>query len=731
MNSRVIPVDLCRFERPAALRRAPSASDRGDADTVDLRGLFRAVWRGRWGILAWMFGLGALLYIAVRTVEPTFEATAKVMLDPRTAQIMAGQELVRDLDLSEEVVNGEAAVLRSNVLVERVISEIGPLRVDHENTFELTPEIEADILEAIALPDARSAEMDQLIQGLVWLIRRDLTVFRDGESYVISIRTAHHDPALAAEIANTIATSYIGAQVDDRRDTTTSATAWLEDRAEELRAQLDVAEAGVAAARAAGLNLDGGSAETVRQQIAELNGQLVAARSDRVAAEALIDRLEAVRARGGIAEVAEIASSPLIEQLNLERIDLERQDAQWAQRYDVDHPERQRIARAQAGLDGELAGEVERIIAQRRNETQIALLRETSLRDGIAELEERVVSISSNEGGLRQLEREAQAKRDTYETLLARLAQARTQEQLTQPDAKLIERASVPSAPSAPRPKLMAALGLMLGLAGGLSRILFRELTADTFRRASDLEAETGLPVLAVTPVQPWQGLMASTAALRDTPYTPYGERMRHLRTSILMREGREQSRAVMMLSAAPGEGKTTTTLALAQMSVLAGKSVVVVDADLRRSTVQAAFGWDMEHDFADFIRGDCSLDKAIYTDPDFGFDVLAARGTHPDVADKLAVGWLSAVVSELKRVYDVVLIDAPAMLAVSDALVVAQVVDTRVFMVKWDATPRRSVLDGLAALEDVGLGVHGLVFTMVDPERSPDAQATGYSYDV
>ncbi len=730
MNSSITPVDLARFRRPVPARRIGASASRSDADTVDLRALFLAVWRGRWRILACMIGLGALLYVAVSQVEPTYEATAKVMLDPRTAQIMAGQELVRDLDLSQEVVNGEAAVLRSNVLVERVIATIGPARVDHEGTFGITPEREAQVLEAIALPETRSAEMDKTIQGLVWLIRRDLSVFREGESYVIAIRTAHHDPILAAQIANTIATSYIGAQVDARRDTTTGATQWLEDRANELRAQLDLAEARVAESRAAGLDAEGGSAETVRQQIADLNGQLVAARSDRVAAEALIERLETVLAGGGFTQVAEIVSSPLIEQINLERIALDRQDAQWAQRYDADHPERQRIARARTGLDGELAQEVERIIAQRRNETQIAQLREDSLREGISDLEERVVSISSSEGGLRQLEREAQAKRETYETLLARLAQARTQEQLTQPDAKLIERASVPGAPSAPRPKLMAALGMMLGLAAGLGLILVRELSSNTFRRAADLEAETGLPVLAVTPVQGWTGLMQSTAALRDTPYSLYGERMRHLRTSILMRDGHEQSRAVMMLSAAPGEGKTTTTLALAQMSVLAGKSVIVVDADLRRSTVQAAFGWDMQEDFADFIRGDCSLDKAIYTDPDFGFDFLAARGSQPDVADKLSGGWLGSVITELKRVYDVVLIDAPAMLAVSDALIVAQVVDTRIFAVKWDATPRRSVLEGIAALEDVGLDVDGLVLTMVDPDKSPDAKATGYTYD-
>jgi len=729
MNTSITSVDLARFRRPPPLRNAAAAGRAEDADSVDLRGLARAIWRGRSRIALCMVGLAAALWLLVSQLPATYEATAKVMLDPRSAQIM-GEEFVREIDLSEEVVNGEAAVLRSNVLIERVVAEIGPAAIDIDNLFEITPEMEASIVAAIAAPEARDAGMDRMIQGLVWQVRRDLAVFRDGESYVISIRMEHPDPEMAARIANRIATVYIGAQVEDRRDTTTGATEWLEARAAELRVQVDEAERAVSQARAEGLTTDGGSAETVRQQIADLNAQLVAARSDRVAAEALIERLEEVLERGGFSEVAEIATSPLIEQLNLERIALGREDAQWAQRYDEAHPERQRIARARAGLEAELSEEVERIIAQRRNETQIAQLREESLREGITELEEQVISISRNAGGLRQLEREAQAKRETYETLLARLAQSRTQEQLTQADAKLIERASVPGSPAAPRPKLMAALGAMGGLAIGLGMILFKELAHHTFRRARDVEAETGLPVLAVTPLEPWRGLMQATAALRDNPYGLYGERIRHLRTAVLMRDGRDEARAVMLLSAAPGEGKTTTTLALAQMSVLAGKSVIVVDADLRRSTIQAAFGWDMQEDFADFIRGECTLDRAIYTDPDFGFDFLAATGANPDVADKLSTGWLSAVVSELKRVYDVVLIDAPAMLAVSDALVVAQVVDTRIFVVKWDETPRRAVADGIGALAEMDLDVAGVVLSMVDPARSPDAQATGYTYD-
>ncbi len=726
MNSRFNPTDF----RPMARARRPLPVPGGaDGDAVELRALARAVWRGRWLMAACMIGAGLLAFALVSQIRPTFEATAKVMLDPRKAQIMTGEEVVQDLDLSEQVVNGEAAVLRSNVLIERVVAEIGPRRVDADGEIGVDAEQAARLSASVDAPDARSTADDRAMQGLVWLIRRDLTVFAEGDSYVISIRARNHDPDLAASIPNALARAYIEAQIDDRRTTTTGATAWLEERVAELRGEVEAAEAAVAEARARGLTSEGGTVETVRQQLADLNGRLVAARADRVATEAQIGQLETVLAAGGLSDVAEIVSSPLVEQLALERLALTRQDGQWAERYDETHPERQRIARELEGLEADLAREVERIIARRRNEAEVARAREESLRQGIADLESRILSISRGEQGLRQLEREAEAKRQTYAALLSRLTQTRTQEQLQQPDAKLIERAGVPGVPSAPRPKLMAALGATGGLALGLGLIFFREMTSQTFRAARELESASGLPVLGTVPLQPATGLMAATEALRDAPYSLYAERIRHLRTALLMREGHDGARAVAVLSAAPGEGKTTTTLALAQMSVLAGKSVVVVDADLRRSSMQEAFAWDMDEDFADFVRGDCPLDRAIYTDPDFGFDFLAARGPHPDVADRLSTGWLADVVGELKRVYDVVLIDAPALLAVSDGLVLAQVVDTRLFLVRWDDTPRKAVAEALAALEEMSLEVSGAALTMVDPARSPDPETQGYAY--
>ncbi|WP_212524272.1 polysaccharide biosynthesis tyrosine autokinase [Actibacterium sp. MT2.3-13A] len=704
---------------------------------MDVRELFRMVARRKWLIAGITVLCAVLAGIAVSQITPRYTSVSKVMLDARRSQVITDAEVVSDLDLSEQVVNGEAAVLRSNVLIEKVIREIGMDRLammDPANRpLSLADRAKAAVIgligpEPVPPPSPEVAEAARM-ERLVRAIRDGQTVRREGESFVISILIETEDPVLSTLLANTIADQYIAAQLTGRRETAQRASTSLEDRVAELRAQVEEAEAAVEQYRAEILILEGGSLGAAAGQLEELNNQLIVARSDRIAVEARYTQIARVIEQQGMGAVANIVTSPMIEVLHEELLAATRKDAVWAERYDASHPERVRLAAEIAGIEADLTREVAKMVEIQKSELEVAMSREEAMQKSLSEVEERLLAISRATIGLRQLERESSAKRQTYEGLLERLNETRTQEQLQEPDAVLIERATVPGAPSAPRPKLMVALGGMTGAALAVGLVFFLELTGVAFRSVRELEAETGLPVLDAIPDGRWKTPRAAFEALRAEPYGIYGERIRHLRTALLMRDGRDVSRSIMLASSVPGEGKTTTALALAHMSALAGKSVIVVDCDLRRSSLQAAFKWRMAHDFVDFIENRCDIDEAIHSDPDLGFDVLAASGSHPGTADQLSANWLKPLINELKRVYDVVIVDAPALLAVSDALVLAQAVDSRVYLVRWNDTPRHAVQKGLAAFAEMGVVLDGTVMTMVDSSKSPDTYASDYSY--
>ena len=693
----------------------------GDPDSVDLRALVRALWRRKW-IVAGTAVIGAFLALAaVSRVEPVYTAVSKVMLDARKATVVPGAEVIGDLDLRGEVVLGEISVLRSNVLMERVVREIG---IDRLGAV-------LDPAGAGAVPEGPFASMtaeEIRVERLVWALRRSVSIWREGESFVIGITVETTDPVMSAEIANAISNSYISGQLEARRSFATGATQWIEERAEDLRLQVEAAEAAVEEYRA-GTFMSGGDSETSASgQLAQLNEQLAIARADRVSAEARLARMSEVLEREGPVGMTGLVDSPLIDTLGAERIALTRRDDQWAERYGPDHPERVRIAAEIARVDDDLRAEIEARVEAVRSDVEIAMLREASLSEGIDETEARLVDLARGAIGLRQLEREANAARSAYEALLTRLSETRTQEQLQQPDAVVIERATIPGAPSAPRPKLMIAVGAVLGTLAGLAWVLFGSLTAMGYSSLLRLEAETGLPALSVIPQTRARTPRAAIEALRKEPYGPYAERIRALRTALLVQDGKDQPRSVMLLSSLPDEGKTTTLLALAAMSAAAGRSVVVVDCDLRRASVGQAFPGKAKGDFAGFIREDCDLGAAIRHDTVLGADILAPHKPAPELSDQLSPQWLGPLFEKLKETYDVVLVDAPAVLSVSDAQVVAKGVDTRVYLVRALKTPRGAVAKGLGLLGEADIPLTGLAMTMADGREVADSYHEAYA---
>lgn len=732
MNSRVTTVEAL----PVLRRHGVSPAE--DRDAVDVRAVLRVFWMRRWLILGSMLVTGALIFGLMRQITPTYTAYARVILDSRKSQIVTDNQVVADLTPSMQIVNGEIAIIRSNILIGDVVAALDKSHLDHLDPALREKSLLAELkssLRGLFPSEAKTSRSplspEELREiRLIGAIKRHLKVYNETDSFVISIKFEADDPVIAQTIANKIAERYIAVQLDVRKGAIDQATNWLERRLGTLEQEVEAAEAAVASFRAERLVVDGGTLENASEQLSNLNSQLILTRAERAEAEAELEQLNRVVAQSGLARAAVVVSTPAIDALHAEALVLRQQDAVWARSYGPEHARRLEIQRELSDINAALETEVARIIELRRSELAIARSREERLSKSIAETEQQVLSISRNQLGLKQLERQASARRQGYESLLTRITEARTQMQLQEADAKLIEYAMIPEVPSAPRPKLMAIVGASIAGSLTIALVFFNQMTLTTFRSVRELEAETGLPVLSSLPLEPWPGIKEGIAALRANPYSIYGERIRQLRTSLLVANGKDTTRSILVLSSVPGEGKTMTAVALAEMSAIAGKSTILVDFDLRRSTVQKTFGWDIPNDLSDFIENRCTFDEAIYSPEEFDFDVMAATGPRHGAVEELAVGWLKPMIGELKRVYDTVIIDAPALMVVSDAMILAQAVDSRIYVVGYDSTPRSVVTEGLARLGRMRLGVSGIVLNKLDPRKSPDPYSEGYDYD-
>lgn len=717
-----------------------------EEDNADLLAVLRAVYRRKWIVLAATMLTAALFYLFASSLPEQFTARATIMLDPREQQIIANQDqVVGDLKLNNPILESEVAILRSSSLLETVIEQIGIERFDALDPMNREPSLLDKVLGRTQTPPSPDATntaegagaLEPLISPerrrvnrIVGALREGLQIARLGESYVIEITLTSIDAELSAAVANTLAQNYIAAQLADRQRVAETATAWLSRQVEERRTEVQRAETTAEEYRRTQLSEAGASSTVIEQQLAELNRQLANVRSDIATEQARLEQLQNALADRGAIQVAETLDSSAIVSLRGKRQDLLREDVMLSSTLGPNHPSRLNILTELKQIDGSLQVEVDNVAQSFQNEIEVLAKREESLASEVDELETRLADIDTSSLRLRQLEREAEVARTTFEDLLARLGETRAQVEIQRAEAKLINLAQIPLGPSAPRAKLMAAFGATLGLSLSLIMVLVFELVTTGFVQPRRLERETGIRVISTLPKIKLAGPNEALHELEDRPYSLFAERIRQIRT-VLTAGGTGRPQSVLVISSVPQEGKTTTSLALAHLCARSGLSTILIDLDTRRSVIQKELSPYVKLDLSDYMIGAAELDQAIIRPRGVDFD-LAVTSRHPALlADSVSSGRMGELIDRLKTRYHIVIIDAPPILAVSDGLALSTVVDKVLYLVRWRKTSRRSVSSGLAALENLGAKPVGIVMTITDTDQDDASDHYGYGYGV
>ena len=680
-------------------------------------------------------------FFAASQITPSYTSVSKVLLDPRERVLLEGQQLVGNLELSDQVVASEIAIMRSNLFLENVVIAVDAIDpealnpIDPAETglslFDTLQDQFARIMPfAFGAEDELSeAEAQARIDRLIWAIRKKTSVVRDNDSFTISIIAKTPVPTTSATLAGTMAEVYIDDQLAARQRTAKQANGWIEERIDTLALQVEEAEAAVEDYRASSFGQFGTSLELITRRVEQLNDQLIQTRVDLVVAEAQYKETAKLFEERGFETLGTMFTSSLIDELLAQRARLRQDDAQWAERFDETHFKRVEIAQRIDDVDDLLNREFERALVAQGNELEIARARAQTMQSSLEDAEAQYLTISRASNGLRQLERAAGAARLAHAELLSRFAETSTQEQFQQAEARIIERALIPGRPSAPRPKLMAVVGILIGFAFGLSIIVYRSLVQATYHSMSDLEQDTGAPVLSILQERKWRSYQDALIELNRYPMGELAENVKSVRNWLQLGSEDSASRSLAFLSALEGEGKTVMTALLANVVEKSDKLVVVIDCDVRQNSLQTQFKWDMTHDMQDVLEGRCDVLDAVYTETGCGFDVLTNRSLQPDTSDMISAEWLNETIEELKKYYDLVLVNCPPILPVADATTVACAVDEHILLVRHDRTQRSAVKRCLSKLRQVNIRVRGHVLTRVDPEEAARMGNYGYTY--
>jgi succinoglycan biosynthesis transport protein ExoP len=321
----------------------------------------------------------------------------------------------------------------------------------------------------------------------------------------------------------------------------------------------------------------------------------------------------------------------------------------------------------------------------------------------------------------------ANAVTSTFSQVVGEITTTSGSAEESQVAVSTLREATVPSTPISPNTLVNIALGALIGLALGLAFAILRELLDTTIRGQRDVEAITAAPIIGGISFD--ASAVSKPLIVQDDPRSVRAEAFRTLRTNLQFLEVESGGKSFVITSSIPSEGKTTTAANLAIALADSGAHVVIVDGDLRRPKLASYMGLEGAVGLTDVLISRATLEDVLQPWGRSSLVVLPAGAIPPNPSELLGSRAMAALVRTLEDDFDVVIIDLPPLLPVTDAALVSKITRGALVVVAAGRTHKGELAGAVSSLENVGASVAGVILTML-PTKGPDAYGYGrYGY--
>jgi capsular exopolysaccharide synthesis family protein len=723
---RTVPPTPHYLAAEPVVRLAAPAEEQSFLETL------RKLWRHRLLIAACTLVLGGAAIFAAWLMPSYYVSEARVLVGVQSPRLPNVESMIADVSPDAERVQNEGFILQSRNIAKQVIDQL-KLRQDPEFNPELAkPSLWAQVNPMQFLPaqlmgwfdhqtsstkkvepikDPSNAD-DRTIDSLL----SHIDVSTLGRSHVLSVKAESRNPQTASAIANALAERYLDYQRRDKIDSMDRVDKFLMGRVAELRDQVRKSDQAVEDYRRAhDLYKSAGSGGGVTsQQLTELNTQLLAAQTAKAEADSRLKEAQEMR-KGGLnsESVPEVLRSPLISGLRQQQSDAERKAAELQATYGPRHPSMLNARSEVGSIQGRVNAEISKIVDGLGREARTADARYQALAQNFETLKKQMGAVNDKGIGLEALERDATVNRNLLEAMLLRAKQSTGAEDILTANAKLVSPASPAQAPSYPPKALLALLGVAGGMMIGVTIALLREGGDHTFRRADQIEALTGLPVMAMVPQV--AGRQQPAMQVLRQPTSAYSEALRRLHIGVELSETANSPKTILISSATPAEGKSVMVASLGRLLASNGKRVLLIDCDWRSPRLHQIFRCSNRDGLASLLIDKASdLENTIHHDALSGVDVMPSGPWSPRSAHLLSSDRMRHLLEALEQHYEFIILDTPPALVTADVLSLSRLVEKVVFVVRWGHTRQEAVLEALKQIIDAQGDVAGVVMSRV-----------------
>ncbi|MDO9411052.1 MAG: polysaccharide biosynthesis tyrosine autokinase [Pseudolabrys sp.] len=719
-------MSLSRVPTPAAL-----------SQSIDLRDILNFLWREWIFILTILVATIVIGAVMLMRQTPLYTASTEILLDSRRDRISDPVPVDPVVNLAE--VENQMEIIRSTALLRRVVErENAPAGGDGTAT-QAAARAPVSRIDDPAAADDSVVDLSQLPPATtrgIQSIKGALQVTRS-KGHLITVSFTSPDRQRAARIANAVAAAYIVDKLDTRYEGAKRAATWLTERLAELRNQVRVSEEAVQDFRQKNNLQQGNSSITLnQQQLADLNARLLAARAELAEKQARVDLLKTMDESGGDVQrlLPDMINSPLVGTLRNQLAGINQRESDLLARYGNGHPLVVNVRSEKRDVERSLAAEIRKLAANVRNEFEIAKARADSVEKSLRDVTGQVGSNSGAVVTLRELERTVEVNRTLFEDFLKKAKITQEQSTFEIRDARIITPALAPNNPSQPNKTRYMTIVVMVGLFLSVGGALGKELLNAGFTTPKEIEDQLGVPLLSSVAVMEPAALKADGKTLQIPqlpivkPLGRFAESIRGVRSGIQMSDVDHPPAVIQVTSTVPGEGKTTLALSIASSAAASGLRVLYIDADLRRPSGSTILSTKKDAGLVDMLLAQSDPQTAIKQSEEFGFWYLPAGSRTQSPMDLLSSDRMKSFIETFRKLFDFVVIDSPPIGPVVDAVVISQLADKVVYVVRWSSTAREMVKHSIERVS-ADKKVAGVVFNHVNDKRAQRYGKHAYSY--
>ena len=558
-----------------------------------------------------------------------------------------------------------------------------------------------------------------------------LSVVGVRNSSLVDLTFRSPDAEYAMRAVNELANQYRLRNLDSRLVASKEANDFLSQQLAEQRTKLEESEAALVRYREThnAASVDDRQ-NIVVQKLTELNAQVTLAKIDRIDKQSLHNQIESVRRGGGSLEtVPVVMANEVVQKLKIEIAGLEERRVQMAAQYGPNWPPMKELAASITNARQRLDLEIDGVVNGVKNAYLAAQEKENALIGALESQKGEARGLDRKSVEYAALEREAAGNRQLYENLMQRSKETGVSGQFKSSNVEIVDAAEQPRWPVLPNVQrdLMVAAALGLLLAVGL--VLGFEYFDSRLKSPDEIKTHLGLPFLGLVPSMSVKGSDSMLISAGSAP-PHFAESIKAIRTAVVFSSADEGARSVVVTSTGPGEGKTMVSSNLAVALAQADQRTLIIDCDMRRPRIHEVFGGEQEPGMSNVLVGTSELKDVIKRTAAPNLSIVPAGHIPPNPAELLGSPRFKELIRTLRTQFDWIIIDAPPVMAVTDAAVIGHNATGVVFVVGAEMTSRRHAAVAIEQLAAAKSHFIGAVLNRANVQRHGYYYSTYYRKD-